>query len=228
MSGFIFGGTLVVRVTAEAKVATRCRILEAARARFSEVGFEAATTRDIASAARIAVGTLFNYFPSKEAIAMAMVAEALGEARRRFEGSPRGESLEEDLFALIVAELRGLRPHRNHLRPVLETALSPLARADASPEGEAIRVEHLETVGRLVDARVPGKPLSPVALNLYWTLYTGVLAFWACDSSPKQEDTLAVLDHYLRAFMGSLKQEDTVAVLDQYLRAFMGSLQQPE
>ena len=193
-----------MRVTAEAKLATRRRILEAARDCFSRAGFEAATTRDIAAAAGIAAGTLFNYFPAKEAIAMALVAEALGEARRQFEGRPSGESLEEDLFALIAAELRGLRPHRGYLRPVLETALSPLARAEASPEGEAIRVEHLETVGRLIAARAPGEPLSPVALNLYWTLYTGVLAFWACDSSPHQEDTLAVLDHYLRAFVGSL------------------------
>jgi len=193
-----------VRVTAEVKAATRRRILEAARDRFSEAGFEAATTRAIAAAAGIAVGTLFNYFPSKEAIVMALVAEALGEARCQFEGRPRGESLVEDLFALIAAELRGLRPHRGYLRPVLETALSPLARAEASPDGEAIRVEHMEAVGRLIAARVPGESLSPVAWNLYWTLYTGVLAFWTCDPSPHQEDTLAVLDHYLKAFVASL------------------------
>ena len=193
-----------MRVTAEAKLATRRRILEAARDCFSRAGFEAATTRDIAAAAGIAAGTLFNYFPAKEAIAMAMVAEALGAARRQFEGRPRGESLEEDLFALIAAELRALRPHRGYLRPVLETALSPMARAEASPEGESIRVEHLEAVGRLIAGRAPGGPPSPVAWSLYWTLYTGVLAFWASDASPHQEDTLAVLDHYLRAFVGSL------------------------
>ena len=197
-----------MRVTAEAKLATRRRILEAARDCFSRAGFEAATTRDIAAAAGIAAGTLFNYFPAKEAIAMALVAEALGAARRQNEGRPRGESLEEDLFALIAAELRSLRPHRGYLRPVLETSLSPLARAEVSPEGEAIRVEHLEMVERLIAARRPGKPSSPIVLNLYWTLYTGVLAYWAGDSSPHQEDTLAVLDHYLRAFVGSLPDRD--------------------
>jgi AcrR family transcriptional regulator len=193
-----------MRVTAETKHATRRRILEAARDCFSRVGFDAATTREIAAAAGIAAGTLFNYFPAKEAIAMALVAEALGAARRQFEGRRRGETLEEDLFALIATELRSLRSHRGYVRPVLETALSPLARAEVSPEGEAIRVEHLETVGRLIAARISGKAPSPIALSLYWTLYTGVLAFWVGDSSPHQEDTLAVLDHYLRAFAGSL------------------------
>jgi AcrR family transcriptional regulator len=195
-----------MRVTAEVKVATRRRILEAARDCFSREGFEAATTRDLAAAAGIAAGTLFNYFPAKEAIAMALVAEALGEACRQFAKHPRGESLEEDLFALIAAELRALRPHRGYLRPVLETALSPLARAEASPEGEAIRVQHLEAVGRLIATWAAGEPVAPVAWSLYWTLYTGVLAFWACDTSPNQEDTLAVLDHYLKAFVSTLSQ----------------------
>jgi AcrR family transcriptional regulator len=197
-----------MRVTAEAKLATRRRILAAARDCFSEAGFEAATTRDIALRAGIAAGTLFNYFPAKEAIAMALVAEALGAARHRFERRPRGESLEEDLFALIAAELRALRPHRGYLRPVLETALSPLARAHASPDGEAIRVEHLEAVGRLIAGSTPLSPLSPAAWSLYWTLYTGVLAFWTCDGSRHQEETLAVLDHYLKAFVGSLSDSE--------------------
>jgi AcrR family transcriptional regulator len=197
-----------MRVTAEAKLATRRRILEAAQDCFSKVGFEAATTREIAAAAGIAAGTLFNYFPAKEAIALALVADALGEARRRFDRRPRGDSLEEDLFALIAAELRSLRPHRGYVRPVLETALSPLVRAGVSPEGEAIRVEHLETVERLMEVQAPGRPPSPIVLNLYWTLYTGVLAFWAGDSSPRQEETLAVLDHYLRAFVGSLPHSE--------------------
>jgi AcrR family transcriptional regulator len=197
-----------MRVTAETKIATRRRILEAARDCFSKVGFEAATTREIAAGAGIAAGTVFNYFAAKEAIALALVADAVGDARRRFEGRPRGDSLEEDLFALIAAELRSLKPHRGYVQPVLETALSPLARAEVSPEGEAIRVEHLEMVERLITGRSLGKPPSPIVLNLYWTLYTGVLAFWAGDSSPRQEETFAVLDHYLRAFVGSLPHSE--------------------
>jgi AcrR family transcriptional regulator len=191
-----------VRITAEAKRATRSRILKKARALFARGGFEKATTRDLASAAGIATGTLFNYFPSKEAIAVALVADALADAHRMFEAQPPlCDSLEEGLFALIAGELRALRPHRAYLRPVLETALSPLVKGDA---GEIIRVAHLEAAGRLITARVGADSLPPVALNLYWTLYTGVLSFWAGDPSPNQEETLADLDHYVNAFVRSL------------------------
>jgi hypothetical protein len=42
---------------------------------------------------------------------------------------------------------------------------------------------------------------------MYWTLYTGVLAFWAGDKSPKQEDTLALIDQSLAMFVNWLKSE---------------------
>jgi AcrR family transcriptional regulator len=193
-----------VRVNADTKLATRGRILEAARDLFVRVGFEAATTRDIASDAGIATGTLFNYFPTKESIAVALAAQAMELAHRDFEAQGRKVTLEEDLFALIAAELRRLKPLRAFLRPVIEEALSPLIRADVSPEGEAIRLGHLELAERAIVARLPSVVATPVVMSLYWTLYTGVLAFWVGDASPRQEDTLAVIDHYLKAFAGSL------------------------
>ena len=50
-----------MRVTAETKRVTRERILAAARELFDSQGFDNTTTRDIAAAAGIATGTLFNY-----------------------------------------------------------------------------------------------------------------------------------------------------------------------
>jgi hypothetical protein len=46
-----------------------------------------------------------------------------------------------------------------------------------------------------------GGVLTAHALQLYWTLYTGVVAFWARDRSPKQEDTLALLDESIEMFV---------------------------
>jgi AcrR family transcriptional regulator len=193
-----------MRVTQATRLATRSQILEAARALFSQAGFEQATTREIAARAGIAAGTLFNYFPTKEAIAVALVAEAMARAHRQFDKRPAGQSLEESLFALVAHELRYLKSCRPLLAPVLELALSPMVGCGASPEAESIRLGHLERAGRLITERFPEAMSSPLVVNLYWTLYTGVLAFWAVDDSPSQEDTLAVLDHYVKAFAGSL------------------------
>jgi len=193
-----------MRVTAETQAATRERILVASSDLFAARGFEATTTRDIARAAEIGAGTVFNYFPSKEAIVASLAAAAVAEAHAEFARRDlEAESPQEALFAFVAAELRKLKPLRKHLPAVLETVLSPLAHNEGE-DGRWLRVPHLETVSRLCH-RQGFKELSPVALQLYWSLYTGLLQFWASDSSPRQEDTLALLDHSLEMFVGWLE-----------------------
>jgi AcrR family transcriptional regulator len=196
-----------MRITNEAKQATRRRILEAARRLFARDGFDGAATRDLAREAGIAAGTLFNYFPTKEAVALALAAQALAEAREAHERKRRDESLEEDLFAFIAAGLRALKPLRGCLRPVVEQALSPLAAATAAPQGESLRTDHLEVVAAILARHGQVEP-SFVSMHLYWTLFTGVLAFWLGDDSPHQEDTLAVLDQALKMFVRSLPPKE--------------------
>ena len=195
-----------MRVTAETKAATRQRILEAAAQLFAAKGFEASTTRDIADAAGIASGTLFNYFTTKETILASLAAEALAGARREPAGDTAAVgSFEQNLFALVMAGLRALRPLRKHLSVLVATALSPLAAAPADGD-DSLRLAHLEAVAELAKKHGLGE-LGSLALQLYWTLYTGVLLFWANDRSPKQEDTLALLDQSLAMFTGWLETE---------------------
>jgi AcrR family transcriptional regulator len=195
-----------MRVSAETKAATRRRILEAAVQLFAAKGFEASTTRDIADAAGIASGTLFNYFATKEVILASLAAEALTGVRQQPTGDRTAAgSFEEDLFAHVMAGLRALRHLRKHLPVLVATALSPLAAAPAEGD-DSLRLAHLETVAELAIRNGLGE-LSSLALQLYWTLYTGVLLFWANDRSPKQEDTLALLDQSLAMFTGWLKSE---------------------
>jgi hypothetical protein len=67
----------------------------------------------------------------------------------------------------------------------LETSLSPLA-VGVKEESASLRAAHLEAVAAIACRH--GQPaLSPIALQLYGTLYAGVLVFWANDKSPKQE-----------------------------------------
>jgi len=189
-----------MRVTAETKQATRKAILETAQRLFAQQGFAATTTRDIARAAGIGVGTLFNYFSTKESVALGLVNDAWARASEAFaEGPPEASSLEEELFAHVAALLRKLKPYRKYLPALLETSLSPAA-CQELPGQPSLRAVHLEAVGQIAARHGQLESLSPVALQLYWTLLTGVLAFWSADASPRQEDTLALLDQSLAMF----------------------------
>jgi len=194
-----------VRVTAEAKSDTRRRILQAAASLFARDGWQNTTTRGIAQSAGIATGTLFNYFATKEAIAAALMAEALEHVDEEFRAGRREEnSLEGDLFSLIWSGLRNLREFRRFLAPAADTIFSPLARQTPDSPGDAIRVGHLELVAGIVASHGFPASLPAVTMQLYWTLYLGVLAYWAADDSPGQEDTLALLDQSLKLFVASL------------------------
>ena len=197
-----------MRVTGQAKKATHQRILEASRQLFADRGFAATTTREIAAAAGIATGTLFNYFPAKEAIALHFLADALAQAHGQYEDRRRDdESLEEDLFAHVMSGLREMTSMRQYIGPVIDAALGPFVRGAANEQGEAIRLDHLETVATIIARHDRAERASAVTMHLYWTLYVGVLSFWAADESPNQEDTLVVLDQSMRLFVGSLAAE---------------------
>jgi AcrR family transcriptional regulator len=65
------------------KAANRAAILEAALAVFGEMGYDAASVRDVIRRTDLASGTFYNYFPDKEAIFRALVEQTGDEARRR-------------------------------------------------------------------------------------------------------------------------------------------------
>ncbi|HEX8123080.1 MAG TPA: TetR/AcrR family transcriptional regulator [Solirubrobacteraceae bacterium] len=67
----------------QTKQANRTAILEAGRRVFAEMGFGAATVRDIVRATDLAAGTFYNYFPDKEAVFRALLEESAERVRER-------------------------------------------------------------------------------------------------------------------------------------------------
>ena len=99
---------------------------------------------------------------------------------------------------------------RRLLPSVIERGLGPTADED-NPAGE-LRRRHLEAIGAILATASPttedwtardsttGAATDALTLQLYWTLYVGVLSHWSEDTSPKQEDTLALLDASINMF----------------------------
>jgi AcrR family transcriptional regulator len=78
------------------KAANRAAILAAAREVFAEEGYGAASVRDIVRRTDLASGTFYNYFPDKDAIFVALIAEAAEEARRRVRAARRSARTARD------------------------------------------------------------------------------------------------------------------------------------
>jgi AcrR family transcriptional regulator len=62
---------------------TRARILDAARAVFATDGYAAGTTNRIAAKADLSVGSLYQYFPNKDAILIELVRDHVADGAER-------------------------------------------------------------------------------------------------------------------------------------------------
>jgi AcrR family transcriptional regulator len=78
------------------KASNRAAILEAARDVFAELGYDAATVRDVIRRTELASGTFYNYFPDKESVLRALLEDSAREWRRRVrEARAQARTLED-------------------------------------------------------------------------------------------------------------------------------------
>jgi AcrR family transcriptional regulator len=85
------------------KEQTLRRIEEAAWTLFTTRGYEATSTREIADAADIAAGTLFNYFPEKRSLLIHLMQRKIDLAATDAFASIRPSSLDQELMQLFDA-----------------------------------------------------------------------------------------------------------------------------
>ena len=102
------------------------RIINAAINIFSEKGFEATRTREIADRAGIAEGTIFRYFPTKDAILERMVPLLIRVMLPRFTGpieriikNHATDSVENIFYEIITDRLRMIRENQKFIKSVL-------------------------------------------------------------------------------------------------------------
>jgi AcrR family transcriptional regulator len=80
----------------QTKAANRTAILDAARRVFSELGYGAATVRDIVRDTDLATGTFYNYFPDKQSVLNALLDDAAAEIRSRVRAARKDSSTVEE------------------------------------------------------------------------------------------------------------------------------------
>ena len=97
------------------KVANRAAILEAARVVFADIGFGAASVRDIIRRTDLASGTFYNYFPDKESVLREILDETTGEIRVRVRDARRSATSGEDFVR------NGFRAYLEYLASDRET-----------------------------------------------------------------------------------------------------------
>jgi AcrR family transcriptional regulator len=140
------------------KAANREAILAAAREVFAELGYGAASVRDIVRRTDLASGTFYNYFPDKDAVFRALVEETGAEARRRVRAARRSARTAEEFvvsayrafFAFIVedpARFAFMRSNLDTVRDRFGDAVLPAGTQELAEDlRAAIEAGHLPPV----------------------------------------------------------------------------------
>lgn len=114
------------------KAENRGAILDAAQEVFTEMGYGAASIRDVVRRSGLAAGTFYNYFPDKQSVFQAVLEEHTTELRRRLrEARGRARDMEtivregfETYFSFIVEDrplFEMLRRNAGTVRELFDT-----------------------------------------------------------------------------------------------------------
>jgi AcrR family transcriptional regulator len=179
-------------------------ILKAALELFAEKGFYATTTRAISKKARIAEGTLFNYFETKEDLALYFFEEELAGVMEWFRANKRLKKADiaEKLFAIIQHLLERLEPYEEFIGAVYMRALTPTSKLSPfNLESQDRHLRYLRFIREILlaaekDGEIPA--LGDFGAYAFGLFQLAILTHWLRDQSRGKEETLALLDRCLK------------------------------
>ena len=188
----------------ENKEKTRQAILRAALELFAEKGFYHTTTKAISRRAGIAEGTLFNYFETKEDLALCFLERELDEVIAWYQGDARMQraSLAEKLFAIVQRSLDRLEPYEDFIGAVYLRALAPDSKLSPwSLRSQERQLHYFQFIrGILAEAEQAGEipRFGDFGAYAFGLFHLAMTTHWLRDRSRGKEQTLALLDRCLK------------------------------
>jgi AcrR family transcriptional regulator len=96
-------------VLTKSQAARRDRVIRAALELGAEGGYDAVQMRDVAARAEVALGTIYRYFPSKDALLLAGMVQWLGDLEDTVTRHPPvGDSTTERIMDVLTRALRSM------------------------------------------------------------------------------------------------------------------------
>ncbi len=191
-----------MKVSREQKEQNRQRIIRAATELITEKGVKAATMQKISRLAALGDATIYNYFPTKNAILLAYYGDRLEDCIERLqviEGfdeytlSEKLQSFMETSFDLYLAD-------REFVAQSFKTVFLSfsLDRKPLQPlQGRFSEVLHEFFRTAEETGEIPGMVFKDVLYQLFWEYYLGMVLYWLKDQSEQFNQTSQLLDQSL-------------------------------
>lgn len=110
----------------KSQVARRQKVLVAALELGAEGGYDAVQMRDVAATAGVALGTIYRYFPSKDALLAAAMVEWMEDLERRLHlRGPRGDTTSERVYDVLRRAVGTMERQPKLAEAVITALISP-------------------------------------------------------------------------------------------------------
>jgi len=191
---------------------TKQAILAAALELFSRKGFSRAATKEISRKAGIAEGTLFNYFRTKEDLALYFFEQEIAALIHWYQENKRlrRASLPERLFAIVQQLLERIRPYEEFIGAVYLRALQPVSKlSPLSLDSQELSLRYLRFIRDILaeaEDRREIPRVGDIGTYVFGLFHLAIITYWLQDRSRGKENTLALLDRSLKLAASFLKK----------------------
>lgn len=199
-----------MKISQNQKQANRKAFIAAAVDIVTEKGFKATTMRRIAKAAGMGEATIYNYFPTKEAILYAYYEDHMAACVEELRSVPdfHTYTLQEQLQTLFDTSLNLYLTDREFIARTFQRVL--LGSSRNWSRVKALRTTFLEAVDDMLSAaaeagEIPDQVFQELMGQFFLDAYIGVIHYWLSDSSDGFANTQVLIDRGLDLACAMLK-----------------------
>jgi len=160
----------------------------------NDVGWGAVTLDAIAAEAEIGLDKLQAMFPSRAAIVAGFMADVDHDMLGRLDSGESHYAVRDRLFAVLMARLDALRPHRDAVVAMLRGALGDPVTACALATTSRRSLSWMLAAAGTAHTGIDGE----LKMQGLGALYASTLWVWARDTSEDMSATMAHVDRQLR------------------------------
>lgn len=188
-----------MKISKEQKKINRKKIIAAAVNLISTKDVKTATMREIARSAGLGDATIYNYFPTKEAIVYGYYEDKFDQVVEKLKtiADFHEYTFQEQLQTFFETKLGILLADREFLEKTFKMTFFALSQhyTRIRPIKDKFMTIIEDIFANAVEAKeIPDQVFKELTMQIFWEYYIGVVIYWLKDTSDRFESTSVLID----------------------------------
>jgi len=214
-----------MKISQHQKAENRRNIINALVDMVMEKDLKSATMRGVAKQAGLGEATIYNYFPTKDAMVYAYYGDRLDQAVETLKAIPdfNTYTFQEQLQTFFETMLAVLLPHRAFLDKTFKAAFFTFSQDYARIK--PVKEKFIRVVRDIFDAaieagEIPDQVFLEISLQVFWEYFIGMIMYWLKDDSDGFSATTVLIDKTLDLAGASIRAGIANKVFDMGMFLF--------